>query len=365
MGSTVAVLIATFNRAALLGETLDVLAESSVDAALGWEVVVVDNNSTDDTRAVVESRRHAYPVPLTCLVEPVQGRSAALNTAIAATSAPLLLFTDDDVRVDRGWVAAGVRGLQGGADYVGGPVSPIWEAPPPPWLDLTRRNLWGTLAIQDHGAEAFAYEERRLVPLGANMGFWRSLIERTGGFRTDLGRTNSRRLLGQEVPDLLARARAAGLHGVYVPEMHVEHHVPASRLTRDYFRRWWTGKGYSKASLEVAQPLTELGLDLRSVPHVGGIPRFMVGDALRDLKAYAAAAVTGDIGERTWREMRLAYFTGFARARGLRRPDYAVARRADGDGRVGAEPTTPGDPLRPPMPSVKAAGWAVRRSSGE
>jgi glucosyl-dolichyl phosphate glucuronosyltransferase len=324
---TVAVLIATYNRARLLGETLDVLARSTVSEGLRWEVVVVDNNSTDDTRAVVESRRAAYPVPLTLLVERVQGRSAALNTAIAATDAPLLLLTDDDVRVDPGWLVAGTRALEQGADYVGGPVAPIWETPPPAWLDLARSDLWGTIAILDYGPEPFAFEDRRLVPLGANMGFRRSLVERAGAFRADLGRTNSRRPLGQEVPELLMRARAAGLRGCYVPAMHVSHHIPAVRLTRTYFRRWWTGKGYSKATLEAAQPLTELGLDLRSVPHVGGVPRFMVGDALRDIAGYVASLVNGNAVERARREMRLAYFAGFARARGFGRPSYRNTAR--------------------------------------
>jgi hypothetical protein len=320
----VAVLIATYNRATLLGETLDVLARSRTSPRLRWDVIVIDNNSTDDTRAVVESRQQRYPAPLTYLRETRQGRSAALNAGIAATTAPLLLFTDDDVRVDEGWIEAGVHALAAGADYVGGPVSPIWETEPPAWLDLTRSDLWGTVAILDYGREPFAFEDRRLVPLGANMGVRRSLIERVGGFRVDLGRTSSGRPLGQEVPELLARARARGLHGEYVPAMHVQHHIPSVRLTRRYFRRWWNGKGCSKAALEEIQPLTELGLDLRRVPHVGGVPRYMLGDALRDLWGYARALILGSAGDRMRHAMRLAYFAGFARARGLRRPQYGM-----------------------------------------
>ncbi len=320
----VAVLIATYNRAALLGETLDVLARSETDPLMPWEVVVIDNNSTDDTRHVVRSRQAGYPVRLTYLVERRQGRSAALNAGIAATAAPLLLFTDDDVRVEPGWLLAGARALDDGADYVGGPVVPIWEAPPPRWLDLTRGDLWGTIAILDYGPSRFTFEDRCRVPLGANMGFHRSLVERVGAFRADLGRSNGRRVLGQEVPELLARSRAANLSGVYVPEMRVHHHIPAARLTKRYFRRWWVGKGFSKAILDATQPITETGLDLRTVPHLGSVPRFMISDAGRDILAYARAVVVNDVCERARRAMRLAYLWGYLRARGLwRRPQYA------------------------------------------
>ena len=319
----VAVLIATYNRADLLGETLDCLAASAVPAGLPWEVIVVDNNSTDRTKAVVLSRQSGYPVRLRYVFERQQGRSCALNTAMAVTTSPILLFTDDDVRVAPGWLAAGAAALAGGWDYVGGPVRPIWEAPPPPWLDLTRSDLWGTIAILDYGAEPFAFEDRRRVPLGANMGVRRSLIARVGGFRADLGRSSGRRVMGQEVPELLSRARGAGLRGGYVPEMAVDHHVPAARLTKTYYRRWWSGKGYSKALFEALHPLTELGLDLRLVPHVGALPRYMIGDAVRDLAAFARAVIAGDERERFRREMRLAYLAGFVRARGLlRRPVY-------------------------------------------
>jgi glycosyltransferase involved in cell wall biosynthesis len=319
----VAVLFATYNRAYLLGETLDSLAASRVPSELTWEVTVIDNNSSDNTRAVVTSRQPNYPVPLHYLLEPRQGRSSALNAGIAATSAPLLLFTDDDVRVDPDWLEAGATALADGADYVGGPVRPLWGAPPPSWLARTRSDLWGTIAILDYGSETFVFEDRCLVPLGANMGMRRSLVDTVGLFRNELGRSAGRRLLGQEVPELLTRVRAAGLRGVYVPAMAVHHHVPAARLTRGYFRRWWMGKGYSKALFEAVQPVTELGLDLRTVPHIGAIPRYLLGEAARDLIGWLRAMMRADEVTRFRYEMRLAYFLGFIRARGLwRQPPY-------------------------------------------
>jgi glucosyl-dolichyl phosphate glucuronosyltransferase len=237
----VAVLIATYNRATVLGETLDCIAASQ-PPGIPWELVVVDNNSTDDTKGVVESRQASYPAPLRYLVEQQQGRSAALNAAIATTTAPFIVFTDDDVRVDPAWLAHASRLLIEGCDYVGGPVRPIWEIPPPRWLDLTRSDTWGTIAILDYGTDAFVFEARRRVPLGCNLGVQRTVIDQVGGFRTDLGRSNGKAVLGQEVPEWLARVRAAGFHGRYAPEMVVHHHIPARRLTKQYHRRWWVGK---------------------------------------------------------------------------------------------------------------------------
>jgi len=325
----VAVLIATYNRATLLAETLDVVAASAVPPGVAWEVVVVDNNSTDPTRAVVLERQPHYPVPLRYVFERRQGRSSALNAAMDVTTAPHFLFTDDDVRVAPRWLAAGATALAEGWDYVGGPVRPIWEAPPPAWLDLTRADLWGTIAILDYGSQRFVFEDRMRVPLGANMGARRELVERIGGFRAELGRSSGKRVLGQEVPELLARARAAGMRGLYVPEMSVDHHIPASRLTKQYYRRWWTGKGYSKATLEALQPITEMGLDLRQVPHIGSLPRFMAGDAVRDAAAWLGAVVRGDVTEAIRREMRLAYVAGYLAARPLwRRPAYVPVAAA-------------------------------------
>jgi glycosyltransferase involved in cell wall biosynthesis len=325
--SDVTVLIATYNRAGLLGETLDVIAQSEPPASRSWEVVVIDNNSRDRTRDVVESRRQSYPVPLRYLFESRPGRSAALNAAHRATTAPLILYTDDDVQVAPRWLSTGTEALAEGWDYVGGPVDPLWEAPRPEWL---HRTLHGTIAILDYGTSRFVFEDRQRVPLGANMGVRRDLLDRIGGFREDLGRSNGKKILGQEVPDLLARTRAIRGRGLYLPEMRVEHHVPASRLTKSYFRRWWYGKGMSKAALELNQPLTELGLDLRSEPHIGPVPRFMLGNVVRDAIGYGRELLTGHPAERFRHEMMLAYAAGYMAARGVtwKRPEYRSAGNA-------------------------------------
>jgi glycosyltransferase involved in cell wall biosynthesis len=312
------VLIATYNRAPFLDRTLASIRALRVSPGRTWDVVVVDNNSSDDTRAVVERHARDFPVPLRHVFEGRQGRSSALNTGIAASAGAVIAMTDDDVRVEPQWLDAACDALAdgaGGIAYAGGPVRPMWETPPPAWLDLSRGDLWGTIAIQDHGDRAFVYEEGRKVPLGANMAARRQLFDTIGGFRADLGRTSGTLLLGQEVPELLMRARAAGFRGTYVPAMEVHHHIPSSRLTRRYFRRWWFGKGVSRAALERLQPITELGLDLRRTPHVLGLPRYMYGTALRDLTGCVLNAVRGRAADAFRHEMMLAFFAGYARAR--------------------------------------------------
>jgi glycosyltransferase involved in cell wall biosynthesis len=325
------VLICTYNRAPFLAETLDSLARCR-SHRVRWNVIVVDNNSSDDTRSVVMARIGRFPVRLDYMFEGRQGKSHALNTGLDATSAELVLFTDDDVRVTEGWVDASCRAMldDPSIDYTGGPVEPIWEEPAPEWLDQERADLWGTLAILDYGPERFVFEERRRVPLGANMAVRRTLIDRVGGFDPQLGRKGDS-LLGQEQAEFFCRSRAAGARGIYEPEMRLQHHVPAKRLTKEYFRRWWYWKGVSKSRLEQRHPVTELGVDLRRVPKVAGVPRFMLGSALRDAAGWVRARVTGNTVDEARSEMMLCYFAGYLKgARGARQERRANPAPGDG-----------------------------------
>jgi glycosyltransferase involved in cell wall biosynthesis len=312
------ILICTWNRAELLRATLQSIAAMEVTSGLRWDVLVVDNNSSDRTREVVLGFVDRFPVPLHYMFEATPGKSSAMNSALAVIDAPIIVFTDDDVRVAPHWLDAACRPLKGddaGVQYTGGPVRPMWEEPPPAWFAGTGSTLWGTLAMLDYGDEPFIFEERRRVPLGVNWAIRRALLRAVGGFVPSLGRSSGKVLLGQELPEFFSRTRAAGARGLYVPDMEVHHHVPARRVTADYGRRWWYGKGVSRARMETLHPVTELGLDLRTVPTIAGIPRFLFGSAARDLLRWFWAVLRGDTGARIAVETQLCYFVGQVRER--------------------------------------------------
>ena len=161
---TFSIVIATYKRAALLADTLESLSRLRSEAP--WEVIVVDNNSPDDTQAVVEAAAAAYPVPLRYAFEQEQGRSAALNCGFRLATGDIVVTTDDDVRVGPDWltrIAESFERLR--CDYVGGRVTPIFESPElPHWFPRTPGLLWGVIALLDYGPTPIRFGVR--VPLG-------------------------------------------------------------------------------------------------------------------------------------------------------------------------------------------------------
>ena len=239
------IVIATYKRAALLKDTLESLSHLTPRAP--WEVIVVDNNSPDDTREVVEAAIPTFPVPLRYVFEKEQGRSAALNCGFRIAEGEIIVTTDDDVRVEPDWldhIEFGLATKQ--CDYVGGRVMPMWESEPPRWIPRTNGRMWAVIALLDYGPEPIRFGAR--VPLGVNMAMRREAIERVGGFDTSIGR-KAGTLLGQEVRDWCMRAHAAGLVGYYIPTMVVRHLIPTDRLNKEYFRRWFYWRGISRAMM--------------------------------------------------------------------------------------------------------------------
>src|ERR1043165_6456419 len=103
------VIIATYNRADEVVKTLESL--QGLESSGPWEVIIVDNNSTDNTRDVVLERVNSFPVPLRYIMEKEQGRSAALNAGIRAAKGEILAITDDDVRVGPHWLVNAEQAL--------------------------------------------------------------------------------------------------------------------------------------------------------------------------------------------------------------------------------------------------------------
>lgn len=310
------IVIATYKRADDLRETLASLSGLEPDGP--WEVIVVDNNSPDDTRGVVAQAAASFPVPLTYLFEKQQGRSPALNAGIRAASGRIIVTTDDDVRVPADWLnqaAAGLARLE--CDYVGGRVLPIWGAPKPAWIPDRGGKQWAVIALLDYGPEPIEFGSR--VPLGVNMAFRREAFDRAGLLDPDTGR-RAGTLLGQEVREWCIRARKAGLRGCYVPGMTVLHIIPADRLTKSYFRRWFYWRGisramlYERAGLDMEAP-EQTTLDFRTVPHVFGVPRYLYRKALASLAGWLRLTLRRDAVAAFEQETWLWFFAGILRQR--------------------------------------------------
>jgi glucosyl-dolichyl phosphate glucuronosyltransferase len=305
------IVIATYNRAADLRDTLASLA--GLRPAGDWELIVVDNNSPDETRNVVEAAAPSFPVPLRYLFEREQGRSPALNAGIRLAQGDIIVTTDDDVRVESDWLDRAAEGLERlHCDYVGGRVIPIWGAPRPAWLPNHGGQQWAVIALLDYGPEPIEFGSQ--VPLGVNMAFRRDAFTRVGLLDPHTGR-KAGTLLGQEVREWCIRARAAGLRGFYVPGMVVQHIIPASRLNKSYFRRWFYWRGISRAQLYARfgfdlQAPEQPALDPAVVPHIAGVPRYLYRKALRTARACAGASLRRDVLAAFEHELWLWFFAG-------------------------------------------------------
>ncbi len=310
--SSITVLICTYNRAPLLHETLLTMQHMTTPRDCAVNIVIVDNNSSDDTARVVTHAARSSRYPITLLHERRQGKSFALNTGLAVCTGDVVALTDDDVLPSEDWVARIVEAFRTQPDvtFVFGRVLPRWSCTPPPELLTTlAQDIWGPLAIVDYGSEPVRYEPEsagQRLPIGANLAFSRSALVTIGGWRTDLGKVNNTLISGED-HEIFMRLRRFKLYsGYYDPAICVRHYVPASRLTRKYFRRWfyWSGKTHA-LMLDDLYP----EVDMTHVPRIGGIPRFACRQGLTQGWRYLVSR-RGDALRALIEEVRLLQYIG-------------------------------------------------------
>lgn len=228
------IIVCTYNRATSLRDTLHALKAQQPIANRVWEVIVVDNNSKDSTRQVVEEIQREWPL-LRYEFQSAQGLSHARNLGISVARGNVLLFTDDDVLPETNWMEVTLSGLaNSGADACGGYIAPIWEVPPPAWL--TER-FYGFLAIRTDRTDDYEITSPLQAPFGANMAFRREVFKTVGDFDTSRGRTGKVLASGED-GELFERILAAGLKAVFLGQSRVHHKVESFRTTKRYFRRW-------------------------------------------------------------------------------------------------------------------------------
>lgn len=238
----ISVIIGTYNRCDMLPRALEgVLGQDA--GGVRYEVIVVDNNSVDQTREVVATLIRSGETRLRYVFEGRQGLAHARNAGIGVASAPIIAFTDDDVRVAPSWLAKIKRALDEHpeVDGIGGRILPRWPSEPPGWL--TREHWVGPLALQDYGPVPFYVNaERPLSLAGANLAFRRSVFERIGRFAPEFSTGGD-----HSDTEMLIRLYRSNLQSLYVPSILVTAEVQPERLSKKYHRKWFFRAGKVQA----------------------------------------------------------------------------------------------------------------------
>lgn len=283
--STIAVIICTWNRAASLRATLLSLQEQAAQG-ISVEVVVVDNNSKDDTRAVAEELADGWRLgPLRYVFEARQGKQFALNAGIAASSAALLAFTDDDILFPPGWIEAVAAAFADPrVELAGGRTLLAWpEGGAPRWYDDSMGAILGAV---DLGARPLLPPPPGYAPAGANLVARRSVFERVGVF--------SERHFRHMDYEFGMRCTRLGIGVAYAPGMEVLAPVDPAMLSRRYFRRWSFKAGISGRDEDAPGVSTLLG-----------VPRWVFSQLAGDLLSYPLDLLARPANRAFARELRI------------------------------------------------------------
>jgi glycosyltransferase involved in cell wall biosynthesis len=296
------VIICTYNRSSNLPECLGRLAEQRGVENLEWEVVVVDNNSTDDTRDTVMRLASDLPVNIRYAFEKEQGLNYARNTGIRESKGNCFGYIDDDILVKSDWLAAINESFhEHAADSVGGRIHLEPSLVLPGWI---KPEMYGFLGYQDLGEESFEMDGKTHYPFGGNMWFNRRVVEKIGYFNPQLGRKGSgskrSELFKGAETDYCHRLAGAGGHIFYQPKAIVYHQILPLQLTKKYFRTIHSNAGYQKAFFDNRQ----YGRTFQ------GVPNFLFAQTVRAIGRYLIQLMTKGPSEAFRQQMTAGHFLG-------------------------------------------------------
>ena len=267
------IVIPTYNRAESLKKTLSSLAKAEIPPNFDVEITVVDNNSTDGTRAVVEEMIPLFSsAKLEYLFEVKQGRSFAVNAGIKKADGELFSAVDDDEEIEANWfveIEKIFRERWETLDFVGGKILPNWETEPPDWIEPLKA---GVICWRDFGDEEWVYDWHTPTLTGGHGIFKTDVFKEIGLYEENVGAKGKGFISGED-DVLYHRLLKKKKHGVYNPKLVIYHYVPAYRLNKNYYRQWLFGVGISRYLA-----------DLYDAPFEGaklfGVPRWMYKTAL-------------------------------------------------------------------------------------
>ena len=251
------IIICTYNRADYLRDTLESLLDTKTDAA-SFEVLIIDNNSTDDTKAVAEKVIQSHTeISIRYATETNQGLSHARNRGISEAAGSVLLFLDDDIAARSDFIPSWISFFREktGASGGGGKIHVQFDDPRPRWMS---HFLLPLLGHHDLGNAIKKYPANK-YPFGGNMAFRKEIFEQYGTFNTDLGR-KGKKLMASEEKEFYRRLRDSQ-DIYYLPNAFIYHRVNKQRLTKSYIKKQAVGLGKSIAlRLEGASTIQKISL---------------------------------------------------------------------------------------------------------
>lgn len=297
----ISLLVCTYNRCQDLQELLETAVTQETGGEFSYEVVVVDNNSTDKTRDTVKEFIEAGHQNVRYFFEPRQGKSYALNTALNAAGGWAYVITDDDFILPSNWLRDIYQAFASHpeAGVISGKVLPRWQSEPPPWLT---KDHWSAIAMADYGDQPFYADENNPICLLAGA-FRRDAVQEVGGYRPELG-VSPDQIGGTEDLDILQRLWKAGHRALYQPHIAFEHKVGANRLTKTYHRRWHTGHGRFYAAMRDERMEASIGYLL-------GVPAHLYRQAARDVWGWMKSTILRQEARAFMHETKLCFFWGF------------------------------------------------------
>jgi glycosyltransferase involved in cell wall biosynthesis len=298
MAKSVTVAICTWNRAKLLDQTLSHLCALRIPERVDWELIIVNNDCTDDTDKVVG--QYADRLPIVLCHEPRPGLSSARNHAIAHARGDFVLWTDDDVLVDPDWMTKLLEAFDDHqAAFVFGKVQPWWETAPPSWYSP---DFDGMFALLDYGSAPFLVAERRHQPFGVNMAMRREVFQEVGRFQDEV--SVSKKCSCEDV-EYFYRVMDRGLRAAYTPHALIRHFIPRQRCTKKFYRsRAWHG---SISHLYLLQK------ESNGLPRLAGLPRYYYRISFDHLGRYLGALWRGNESDAFFYELKMIRFIGLLR----------------------------------------------------
>ncbi len=229
----ISVILCTYNRCQSLSRALESIAATQMPEHADWQVLIVDNNSNDQTREVAESYCRRDPSHFHYVFESQQGKSFALNRGIREALGEILAFIDDDITVEPTWLFELTKAFSDTQwSGAGGRVYLPTDFSPPSWMALKGdQSLVSILALFDLGSEPCPLSK---PPIGNNMAFRSEVFAKYGVFRTDLGPSPGSEIRFEDT-EFGSRVMQGGGRILYVPSAVVHHAVDPRRLKKDFF----------------------------------------------------------------------------------------------------------------------------------